>query len=155
MNYLIWASDGDEPVDDLCVRTLRARYYGEISYIDQCLGRVLDVLEERGNRENTVVCFFSDHGEHHGDHHAWQKESFFEQSTNVSFVLSWLGELPTGERNDDLVCLTDPFGIATQAAGDVGTRDGIDVLDLWMGKPNRESDYWDTTANPELASSRP
>jgi choline-sulfatase len=134
MNHLIWASDGDEPVDDLRIRTLRARYYGEISYIDQCLGRVLNALEERGERENTVVCFFSDHGEHLGDHHAWQKESFFEQSANVPFVLSWPSELPTGERTDELVCLTDLFGIATRAAGDAETRDGIDVLGLLHGE---------------------
>ncbi|RDZ51349.1 choline-sulfatase [Haloferax sp. Atlit-4N] len=134
MNHLIWASNGDEPVDGLRVRTLRARYYGEISYIDQCLGRVLNALEERGERENTVVCFFSDHGEHLGDHHAWQKESFFEQSANIPFVVSWPGELPAGERNDNLVCLTDLFGIATRVAGDIETRDGIDVLGLLNGE---------------------
>jgi len=133
MNHLIWATDGEDPVDDLRARVLRARYYGEITYIDQCLGRVLDALKAAGERENTLICFFSDHGEHLGDHRAWQKESFFEQACRVPFLLSWPGELPAGERRDDLVCLTDLFGIATRAAGDADIRDGIDVLGLVRG----------------------
>jgi len=136
MNYLIWATDGDQPVSDLRARTVLARYYGEISYIDQCLGRILDTLDDEGKRENTLVCFFSDHGEQLGDHRAWQKESFFEQSTNVPMIVSWPGELPAGERRDDLVCLTDLFSIATHAAGDVAPRDGIDLIDVIRGNSN-------------------
>jgi choline-sulfatase len=139
MNHLIWATDGDQPVDDLRARTLRARYYGELTYIDQCLGRVLDALEETGQREDTLVCFVSDHGDHLGDHRAWQKESFFEQAANVPFLVSWPAELPAGETRDDLVCLTDIFGLATGAAGDQDCRDGIDLLGLLRGEaPGRD-----------------
>ena len=129
MNDLIWADDPD----DLRIATLRARYYGEVTYIDQCLGRVLDAVEAREDSENTLICFVSDHGEHLGDHHAWQKESFFEQACRVPFLVSWPERLPAGERRDDLVCLTDVFGIATTAAGDPELRDGIDVLGLIDG----------------------
>jgi choline-sulfatase len=129
MNEIIWAG---EP-DDLRTATLRARYYGEVSYIDQCLGRVLDAVEARDDAENTVICFVSDHGDGLGDHHAWQKESFFEQSCNVPFLVSWPAELPAGETRDDLVCLTDVFGIATTAAGDPDLREGIDVLGVIRG----------------------
>jgi choline-sulfatase len=130
MNERIWAKDPD----DLRIATLRARYFGEVSYIDQCLGRVLDAVESRPDAENTLICFVSDHGDHLGDHHAWQKESFFEQSCNVPFLVSWPERLPSGERRDELVCLTDVFGIATTAAGDQELRDGIDVLGLIDGE---------------------
>jgi choline-sulfatase len=133
MNYKIWAHDEGETVDDLRIRTLRARYYGEVTYIDQCVGRILDALEAAGADENTLICHFSDHGEHLGDHHAWQKESFFEQSARIPFVVRWPGELPAGERRDDLVCLTDLFGAATAAAGDADLRDGVDLLGLARG----------------------
>ena len=68
---------------------MKARYYGEISYIDDCLGRILDAIDARGDAENTVICFYTDHGEMLGDHHAWGKESFFDASCHIPFLVSW------------------------------------------------------------------
>ena len=130
MHHLVFA----EEVDSVRTSVLRARYYGEISYIDECIGRILDAVEAREDADDTLICFFSDHGDHLGDHHAWQKESFFEESARVPFLLSWPSELPGNERNDELVSLTDLFGIATGAAGDRETRDGIDVLGMLDGE---------------------
>jgi choline-sulfatase len=130
MNQIIWA-DG---ISDARARVLRARYYGEITYIDDCLGRILDAVEARGDADDTLICFFSDHGDHLGDHHAWQKESFFESACHVPFLVSWPNRLPADVRNDALVCLTDLFGIATRAAGDAQTREGWDVLGTMVGE---------------------
>jgi choline-sulfatase len=138
MNYAIWA----EEINHAHARVLKARYYGEISYIDHCLGRILDAVEARGNGANTLVCFFSDHGDHLGDHHAWQKESYFEASCHIPFLVSWPVCLPADIRNPALVSLVDLFGIATGAGssdrtGDV--REGIDLLGMLDGKsPERE-----------------
>jgi choline-sulfatase len=133
MNHVIWATDDGGGVDDLRRRTCWARYCGELTYIDAQLGRILDAVESREDAENTVICFFSDHGDHLGDHHAWQKESFFEQAARVPFLISWPEELPAGERRDELVSLTDLFGIATRAAGEPEPRDGIDVVGMLDG----------------------
>jgi arylsulfatase len=130
MNEIIWAEHINAP----WARILKARYYGEISYIDQCLGRILDAVEAREDADNTLICFFSDHGDHLGDHHAWQKESYFEQACHVPFLLSWPGRVPAGETREELVCLADLFGIATTAAGAQELRDGIDVLGMIQGK---------------------
>jgi arylsulfatase len=124
MNYIIWAED----INDSHTRVLRARYYGEITYIDDCIGRILDAVEARGDGDNTLICFFSDHGEHLGDHNAWQKESFFEASVHVPFVASWPGRIPAGVKRPQLVSLVDLFGLATSAAGKPEYRDGVDVL---------------------------
>ena len=129
MNRIIWADD----ITDSHARVLKARYYGEISYIDECLGRILDAVEARPDADNTLICFFSDHGDHLGDHRAWQKESFFDVSCHIPFLLSWPATIPTDERRDELVCLTDLFAIATHAAGEVDTRDGTDVLGTLAG----------------------
>jgi len=135
MNKIIWA----EEINDPHARVLKARYYGEISYIDQCLGRILDAVDARADADNTLICFYSDHGDHLGDHNAWQKESFFEQSCHVPFLVSWPAKLPRKMRRDELVCLTDLFGIATGAAGEPDLRDGSDVLGLLQGTaPPRE-----------------
>ena len=68
MNKSIWA----EKINDPHARILKAKYYGEISYIDDCVGRILDAVEASKDPDNTLICFFSDHGENLGDHHAWQ-----------------------------------------------------------------------------------
>ncbi|MGH7484933.1 MAG: sulfatase family protein, partial [bacterium] len=130
MNYAIWAEDVNDPHS----RVLKARYYGEITYIDDCIGQILRAVDARGDGDNTLICFFSDHGDHLGDHHAWQKESYFEASCHVPFLVSWPGRIPAGERRDHLAALTDLFGIATSAAGTPEFRQGIDVLGAIAGK---------------------
>jgi arylsulfatase len=129
MNHAIWAED----INDSHARVLKARYYGEITYIDHGIGRILDAVEARGDAANTLICFFADHGDHLGDHHAWQKESFFEASCHIPFLLSWPAGLPAGVRRTELVSLTDLFGIATGATGRAQTREGVDILSLLAG----------------------
>ncbi|TAN38437.1 MAG: choline-sulfatase [Verrucomicrobia bacterium] len=135
MNHAIWADD----INDSLARILKARYYGEISYIDDCIGRILDVVEARPDADNTVICFFSDHGDHLGDHTAWQKEGFFDVSCHIPFLVSWPAKLPKDQRRPELVSLTDLFGIATHAAGKPQPREGMDVLGMLSGTvPPRE-----------------
>ena len=129
MNHAIWAEEMGRPR----ARLLKARYYGEISYIDHCLGRILDAVDARGDADNTLIVFLSDHGDHMGDHHAWQKESFFEASCHVPMLASWPARLAADVACDELVCLTDLFAIATGAAGQTDTRDGIDILGMVAG----------------------
>ncbi len=131
MNHIIWA-DG---INDHLARVLKARYYGEISYIDYCIGKILDAVEAREDADNTLICFYSDHGDHLGDHTAWQKESFFDAAAHVPFLVSWPGgKIPQEQVRGELVCLTDLFGIATKAAGKPEYRDGMDVLGLIAGE---------------------
>lgn len=124
MNYLIWADD----ISPSMARNLISRYYGEISYIDSCIGRILDALEKRPDAQDTLIVFTSDHGDQLGDHNAWQKECFFEASTHIPFLLSAPGILKAGSRDKRLVCLSDLFSIATAAAGQPEDRDGVNVL---------------------------
>jgi len=129
MNHAIWAED----VSPSWARILRARYYGEISYIDGCLGRILDAVERRPDAADTVICFFADHGDLLGDHHGWQKECFFEAAARTPFLVSWPARLAGGTRSGELACLTDLFGIATTAAGAPELRDGADLLGQLAG----------------------
>ncbi|MBK1879060.1 sulfatase [Pelagicoccus mobilis] len=71
---------------------LMQAYYASISYMDAQVGRVLDALEENGYTENTIVVFTSDHGYQLGEHHKYQKQHLFEESTRVPFIVSvpWL-----------------------------------------------------------------
>ncbi len=136
MNHAIFADD----INDSLARVIRARYYGELTYIDHCLGQILDAVEARDDAENTVIVFYSDHGDHLGDHHAWQKESFFDAAARVPFMVSWPGHIDADVRHEDLVCLTDLFGIATTAAGQQELREGFDVLGGLDGVTNTRSE---------------
>jgi len=129
-NHAVWAED----ISDGWARVIKARYYGEISYIDDCLGRILDTVESRPDAADTIICFFADHGDMLGDHHGWQKDAFFEASCRVPFLVSWPRRLPAGGRCGELSCLTDLFGVATTAAGAPELRDGTDLLDMLAGR---------------------
>ena len=58
-------------------------YQQEVEYMDQCIGRLADALEERGLMKNTMVAVFADHGEGMGE-----RESFFGHSRylNQQFI---------------------------------------------------------------------
>ena len=49
------------------------RYYALCSYVDAQFGRVLRWLEDRGETENTLVIFTSDHGEMLGERRRFSK----------------------------------------------------------------------------------
>ncbi|MEM1442605.1 MAG: sulfatase [Verrucomicrobiota bacterium] len=63
-------------------------YYASISYMDAQVGRILDAVEELGLADNTIIIFSSDHGYLLGEHHKFQKQHLFEESTRVPFILS-------------------------------------------------------------------
>lgn len=130
MNHAVWAEDISRPQ----ARQLRARYHGAITFLDACIGRILDAVERRPDAENTVICFFSDHGDHLGDHRAWQKESFFEASCRVPFLASWPARWPGSVRLPHLATLTDLFGLATSVAGVAELRDGHDLAGVISGQ---------------------
>lgn len=69
------------------IRGIRASYYRKISLVDQWVGRILDALEDRGMLEDTLVAFWSDHGEMLGDHRRIGKSTFHESSMMVPLVM--------------------------------------------------------------------
>src|SRR6266699_1191437 len=113
MRHAIWAN----AINPALTKIVKARYYGEITYLDYCLGRILDTVEARANSDNVLICFFSDHGDLLGDHHGWQKQNFFEPACRFPLLLSWPATLPAGTERTDFISLADLFAIATGAAG--------------------------------------
>ena len=130
MRYAVWA----DAINPALARIVKARYYGEISYLDHCLGRILDAVEAGPQPENVLICFFSDHGDLLGDHHGWQKQNFFEAACRVPFLVSWPAALPVGTVRNELISLADLFGIATEAAGACDVREGTNVLKMLRGE---------------------
>lgn len=89
-------------------KTLMAAYYAMIKLVDDQVGRMLDVLEETGQRENTLIIFMSDHGETLGDHGLIQKGCrFYEGLVRVPLIVSWPKQIQSGVVNPALVELRD------------------------------------------------
>ncbi|MFS4581107.1 choline-sulfatase [Phaeobacter sp. C3_T13_0] len=68
-------------------RMARHGYYGMISYIDDKVGEIMEVLNQTGLADNTIVIFTSDHGEMMGERGMWFKQHFFEWAAHVPFIV--------------------------------------------------------------------
>jgi len=62
-----------QPQTDRQLRQMTANYYGELAFIDDGVGKILQKLDESGLAENTIVIFTSDHGDLLGDHGLYLK----------------------------------------------------------------------------------
>jgi len=69
----------------------RQAYYGRTAFVDAVVGRLLHALDDLGVLENTIIAFHSDHGCHLADHGFYQKQSFYEPSVTVPFLLAGPG----------------------------------------------------------------
>ena len=93
---------------DRDARVLIAAYYAMVKLIDDQVGRILAMLDETGQRQNTIIIFTSDHGEALGDHGLIQKGCrFYEGLVHVPLIWSWPGQFSANLRSDALVELTD------------------------------------------------
>ncbi|MGF1551711.1 MAG: choline-sulfatase [Paracoccaceae bacterium] len=74
------------------IRRARRAYFANISYLDDKIGRILDVLE--ATRQEAIVLFVSDHGDMLGERGLWFKMSFYEGSARVPLMLAAPGVAP-------------------------------------------------------------
>ncbi len=65
----------------------RRAYYGNVSYIDEWLGRLRTTLEECDMAQNTTIIFTSDHGDMLGEFGLWYKMSFREWSCRIPMII--------------------------------------------------------------------
>jgi arylsulfatase A-like enzyme len=113
----------------------KASYYGMIELIDENIGRLLDVLEQSGQRRNTVVIFTSDHGNLLGEHGLGEKGCrFYEGLVRVPLLISCPDRFRTGHREESLVELTDLAPTIAELAGiDAAPAHGRSLLPILTG----------------------
>jgi len=70
-----------------------AGYYAHIAALDDCVGQLLETLDETGLADETLVVFTSDHGDMLGSQGAWKKQQPWDESILVPFLLRWPGRL--------------------------------------------------------------
>jgi arylsulfatase len=69
------------------IGALRANYAGKVTLIDEQIGRIIKLVEEKGELENTVIIFTSDHGELNGDYGLIFKETFLDGSARIPMIV--------------------------------------------------------------------
>ena len=90
------------------VRGLMGVYYGMVRFVDDALGQILDALDLLGLRDNTIVVFCSDHGDLMGEHGMQCKGGvFYDALTRIPLILSWPGQVLTGQREGSMVSLVN------------------------------------------------
>ena len=85
------------PVDSqAAARRDLAGYYAHLAALDQCVGRIVDVLAETGLERNTILVFTSDHGDMLGSHGMSRKQKPWDESIRVPFLVRYPAVLSAG-----------------------------------------------------------
>ncbi|MDF7825468.1 sulfatase-like hydrolase/transferase [Pontiellaceae bacterium B12227] len=107
---------GEATEDDF--KKAMAMYCGQIRYVDDQLGRVLDKLEALDILDDTVVLFWSDHGEFLGDYGVTHKmAAFYDSMVRVPMVLWDPGGTVQRGSNSHLVEAIDVFASVLDLCG--------------------------------------
>ena len=93
------------------VAAMRANYAGNVSLIDDQIGDILHVVNRRGELDNTVVVFSSDHGELNGDCGLIYKETFLNGAVRVPLLVRTPGTLNGDNGGAVADCPTEWFDI--------------------------------------------
>ncbi|MCA9139807.1 MAG: sulfatase [Planctomycetales bacterium] len=89
-------------------RSLVQAYLANTSFVDRCVGSVIDSLDGSPYRDNTLVVLWSDHGFHLGEKHQIAKRMLWEESTRVPLIVAGPGISP-GSSCAEAVSLLDIY----------------------------------------------
>jgi arylsulfatase A-like enzyme len=103
-----------------------AQYDGEIRYLDDSLGQLLDELRALGLLDRSLVIFTSDHGEGMGEHDFFfnHTEFVFTSLIHVPLILRLPKADNSGQQINEAVALSDVFPTVLSILG-LGTPTGI------------------------------
>ncbi|MEM9358630.1 MAG: sulfatase-like hydrolase/transferase [Pseudomonadota bacterium] len=124
LNYLLSFWDYDRYFDRQRIMQAKAAYYGLVSFMDDCVGKVLAALDQTGQRDETLIVYVSDHGDMMGDHGFWTKSVMYEASAGIPMIVAG-PEIAAGRRSGTGAGLLD---IAPTAAEVFGAEDFATAL---------------------------
>ncbi|MCA9127995.1 MAG: sulfatase [Planctomycetales bacterium] len=105
------------------------RYLAEITYMDGQVGQLLQLLDDIGSRDNTLVLFTSEQGAQFPG----CKWTNWDTGVHTALIARWPGKIPAGKRTDALVQYADiapTLMEACQADAKHETFDGTSFLNV-------------------------
>jgi len=130
----------------------RGRFADAVMEVDWSVGRILDAVDERGLREQTLVIFTSDngpwlsYGEHAGSAGPLRegKGTMFEGGCREPTLMRWPGHIPAGTTCDELAATIDLLPtVAALIGADLPERpiDGLDLRPLMFATSDARSPH--------------
>lgn len=89
------------------IRGIQAAYHTSVEFLDLNMGRMLGAIERLGLMENTLICYFGDHGYLLGHHGRIEKHSGYEPAIRVPLLIRPPGGSPRVAATPALVELID------------------------------------------------
>ena len=136
----------------------RRIYAAMITAMDDQIGRVLQALEKKGLRQDTIIVFHSDNGGNQSAHLAGETEvrgplpasngpyrggkgDLYEGGTRVPSLINWPGSIKPGTVVDQMMHVVDYYPTLAKLAGaSLNKSKPLDGFDLWPtisnGKPS-------------------
>ncbi len=127
------ANRGYFPNDALgepALRRVTAYYYATISHMDYHVGRMIELLKQRGLYDDTLIVFAADHGELLGFHHLLLKGGWmYDPLVRVPLIVKFPRQRSAGQRRAGLASLLDIAPTVLAQAGVPGppTMKGLDL----------------------------
>lgn len=139
--------------DDPDIRLELARYYASVRRADDCVGRILSVLQEANLDENTIVVFLSDHGMPL----PFAKTGVWFHSTHTPLIVRWPGKTKAGSVDQDhMVSAVDLLPTLLEGLGLACPQDldGRSFLPTITGQPQANRDVVYTFHNENSGRNR-
>lgn len=137
--------------------TPRAAYAAMITRMDRYVGNVLNLLDELGLSENTIVVFSSDNGTTHleqeVDYNFFEsvgelrglKGSLYEGGVRVPTIVRWPGQVSAGSESDRVSGFEDWIPTLLELVGKSSCTpeniDGISLAPTLTGQPQEPREY--------------
>jgi len=84
-------------------------YLASISFVDTCVGRVIEALDKSDYADNTIIVLWSDHGWHLGEKLHWRKFALWEEATHNVLMAVVPGVTRPGQRCSRPVTMLDIY----------------------------------------------
>ncbi len=125
---------------DLDITESEAKYYAMVEWFDETCGELINYLEEKGLRENTLIYYLCDNGwiqDPHGKGFAnGSKQSAKDGGVRTPIIFSWPGVLEP-ETREELISSVDLMPTILGAAG-IETTQRVSGINLWPGLTNQQ-----------------
>lgn len=158
-----------------------AQFAAMITRLDAYVGEIMELLERKGLRDNTIVVFTSDNGPHEeggadptffgrdGKLRGLKRETH-EGGIRIPFIVSWPGHVPAGTVDSTMFAFYDVMPTLCELTGDKGFPkkylnkkdksdcfDGISMAKTWLGKEGQQQHeflYWEFDETDQIAVRR-